>query len=73
MEHTGMYYEPVANWPFNVGIFVNAVNSILVRDFGDDSLPTPKTNKADSKKIVRHTLYRQAKPKQYGCMDKTLN
>jgi len=71
MEHTGRYYEPVANWLSDAGIFVSAVNPILIRDFGDDSLRTPKTDKADSKKIARYALDRWAKLKQYGIMDKT--
>ena len=47
MEHTGRYYEPVATWLSDAGIFVSAVNPILIRDFGDDSLRTPKTDKAE--------------------------
>ena len=73
MEHTGRYYEPVATWLTDAGIFVSAVNPILIKDFGDDSLRTPKTDKADSKKIARYTLDRWAKLKQYGSMDKTRN
>lgn len=73
MEHTGRYYEPVATWLSDAGIFVSAVNPILIREFGDDSLRTPKTDKADSKKIARYTLDRWAKLKQYGNMDKTRN
>lgn len=73
MEHTGRYYEPVATWLSNAGIFVSAVNPMLIRDFGDDSLRTPKTDKADSKKIARYTLDRWAKLPQYGNMDKTRN
>ncbi len=73
MEHTGRYYEPVATWLSDAGIFVSAVNPILIRDFGDDSLRTPKTDKADSKKIARYTLDRWAKLRQYGSMDKTRN
>ena len=73
MEHTGRYYEPVATWLSDAGIFVSAVNPILIRDFGDDSLRTPKTDKADSKKIARYTLDRWTKLKQYGNMDKTRN
>ena len=73
MEHTGRYYEPVADWLSDAGIFVSAVNPILIRDFGDDSLRTPKTDKADSKKIARYALDRWAKLKQYGSMDKTRN
>ena len=73
MEHTGRYYEPVADWLSDAGIFVSAVNPILIRDFGDDSLRTPKTDKADSKKIARYALDCWAKLKQYGSMDKTRN
>lgn len=73
MEHTGRYYEPVATWLSDAGIFVSAVNPILIRDFGDDSLRSPKTDKADSQKIARYTLDRWAKLRQYGDMDKTRN
>ena len=44
---------------------------MLIKDFGNDSLRSPKTDKADSKKIARYTLDRWAKLKQYGSMDKT--
>ena len=73
MEHTGRYYEPVATWLSDAGVFVSAVNPMLIKDFGDDSLRSPKTDKADSKKIARYTLDRWAKLKQYGSMDKTRN
>lgn len=73
MEHTGRYYEPVATWLSDAGIFVSAVNPMLIKDFGDDSLRSPKTDKADSKKIARYTLDRWAKLQQYGIMDKTRN
>jgi len=73
MEHTGRYYEPVANWLSDAGIFVSAVNPSLIRKFGDDSLRTPKTDKADAKKIARYTLDRWTKLKQYGHMDETRN
>lgn len=73
MEHTGRYYEPVATWLSDAGIFVSAVNPILIKGFGDDSLRSPKTDKADSPKIARYTLDRWAKLKQYGSMDKTRN
>ena len=70
MGHTGRYYEPVASWLSDAGIFVSAVNPILIREFGDDSLHTPKTDKADSKKIARYALDRWANLRQYGRMDK---
>jgi len=73
MEHTGRYYEPVATWLSDAGIFVSAVNPILIRSFGDDSLRTPKTDKADAKKIARYTLDRWTNLKQYSHMDETRN
>jgi len=73
MEHTGRYYEPMAHWLSAAGIFVSAVNPKLIRDFGDESLRAPKTDKADSKKIARFALDRWTKLRQYSPMDETRN
>ena len=73
MEHTGRYYEPVASWLTNAGIFVSAVNPKLIRDYGDESLRAPKTDKADSKKIARFALDRWTKLRQYSPMDESRN
>ena len=73
MEHTGRYYEPIATWLSNSGIFVSAVNPVLIRSFGDESLRAPKTDKADSRKIARYTLDRWDKLKQYCHMDEIRN
>ena len=73
MECTGRYYEPMATWLTQAGLFVSTVNPVLIKDFGNDSLRAPKTDKADSKKIAKFTLDRWAKLKQYGCMDETRN
>ena len=73
MEHTGRYYEPVASWLSDAGIFVSTVNPILIKEFGENSLRTPKTDKADAKKIARYTLDRWAKLKQYSHMDEIRN
>ena len=71
MEHTGRYYEPVASWLTNAGIFVSAINPKLIRDFGDESLRAPKTDKADSRKIARFALDRWTKLRQYSPMDES--
>ena len=55
MEHTSRYYEPMASWLSAAGIFVCAVNPKLIKDFGNESLRAPKTDKADSKKIARRS------------------
>ena len=73
MEHTGRYYEPMAAWLTNAGIFVSAVNPKLIKDFGDESLRAAKTDKADSKKIARFALDRWTKLRQYSPMDETRN
>ena len=61
MEHTGKYYEPMASWLSAAGIFVSAVNPMLIKDFGSESIRMPKTDKADAKKIARFALDRWAK------------
>ena len=73
MEHTGRYYEPVASWLSDAGIFVSAVNPCLIKDFGDESLRAPKTDKADAKKIARFALDRWTKLRQYSRMDELRN
>ena len=73
MECTGRYYEPVASALSDAGIFVSAVNPLLISMFGNDSLHAVKTDKADSAKIARFTLDRWNKLPQYGLMDETRN
>ena len=34
MEHTGRYYEPVARFLHEEGVFVSAVNPKLIKDYG---------------------------------------
>lgn len=39
VEHAGRYYEPVEQFLHNEGIFVSVVNSKLIKDYGNNSLP----------------------------------
>lgn len=79
MEHTGRYYEPVAQWLTDAGFFVSTVNPKLIKDYGYNSLRKVKTDKADSLKIARFALDNWQELRQYTCMDtlrnqlKTLN
>lgn len=73
MEHTGRYYEPVASWLTSAGIYVSAVNPALVKEFGNESIRTPKTDKADAKKMARFALDRWTKLRQYSRMDELRN
>ena len=79
MEHTGRYYEPVAQYLHDARLYVSVVNPKLVKDYGNNSLRKVKTDKADSKKIAKYGLDNWAELRQYASMDtiryqlKTLN
>lgn len=79
MEHTGRYYEPVAQFLHNEGIFVSAVNPKLIKDYGNNTLRKVKTDAADSRKIARYGLDNWCELRQHTPMDtirtqlKTLN
>lgn len=79
MEHTGRYYEPMAQQLADAGFFVSTVNPKLIKDYGTNSLRKVKTDKADALKIARYTLDNWQDLCQYTSMDtlrnqlKTLN
>ena len=79
MEHTGRYYEPVARFLHEEGVFVSAVNPKLIKDYGNNTLRKVKTDKADSRKIARYGIDNWAELRQHTPMDtirmhlKTLN
>jgi len=79
MEHTGRYYESVAQVIHDRGLMVSAVNPLLIREYGGNSLRRVKTDKADAKKIARYGLDNWAELREYTPMDtiryelKTLN
>jgi len=70
LEHTGRYYEPMANWLSGAGLFVSAVNPWLIKNFSTNSLRKVKTDKADAKKIARYALDKWCELRQYTPMDK---
>lgn len=79
MEHTGRYYESVAQFIHDQGLFVCAVNPLLIREYGGNSLRRVKTDKADAKKIARYGLDNWGELRKYTPIDtiryqlKTLN
>ncbi len=79
MEHTGRYYEPVAQYLHDAGLYVSAVNPKLIKDYGNNSLRKVKTDKADSRKIAKYGLDNWMELRQHTSMDtiryqlKTLN
>jgi transposase len=69
MEHTGRYYEPIAQKLHDAGIFVSAVNPLLIREYGNNSLRHIKTDKADSLKIARYGLDNWAELREHTPME----
>lgn len=56
MEHTGMYWRPIAVALKNAGFFVSVINAMLIHHFSNNSLRKVKTDKADSLKIANYAL-----------------
>jgi len=66
MEATGNYHKPIANFLCEKGISVSVVNPKLIRDFGDNTLRKPKTDKKDAIKICRYALTYRAQLPDYS-------
>lgn len=56
MECTGSYHVPVANALYHAGIFVSPVHSMLIHDFGNNTIRRVKTDKADAVKIANYAI-----------------
>lgn len=69
LEHTGRYYEPVVQLLHDAGLFVSAVNPLLIKEYGNNSLRKVKTDKADSLKIARYGLDNWAQLREHTSMD----
>jgi transposase len=69
LEHTGRYYEPVAQVLHDSGVFVCAVNPLLIKKYGNNSLRKLKTDKADSMKIARYGLDNWMELREHTSMD----
>lgn len=69
LEHTGRYYESVVQMLHDAGIFVSAVNPLLIKEYGNNSLRKVKTDKADSLKIARYGLDNWTELRKHTSMD----
>jgi transposase len=56
MEYTGRYYQPIARYLHEAGIFVSVVHAKLIHDYGNNSIRRVKTDKADAVKIANYGL-----------------
>ena len=70
MEHTGRYYESIAMFLDSAGIYVSAVNPILLNEYQDGmSVRKVKTDRADAIKIAKFGLDNWDLLRQYEPMD----
>jgi transposase len=58
MEYTGKYFQPIANYLHNEGIFVSVINAILIHDYSNSSIRRVKTDRKDAIKIANYGLDR---------------
>lgn len=56
MEHTSMYWRPIALTLKKAGFFVSVVNAMMIHDFSDNSIRKLKTDRADALKIANYAL-----------------
>ena len=71
MEHTAMYWRPIAHELKKAGFFVSIVNAMLIHDFSDNSIRKIKTDRADALKIANYALTFWADLQDYSLEDET--
>jgi len=69
MEHTGVYYQVVAESLVKAGIRVSVVNPVLMKQYGDNTLRKGSTDRTASLKIARYTLDNRDKLRDYSTLD----
>ena len=65
MEYTGNYYEPIARYLHNEGIYVSVVNAILLHNYSGNSIRKAKTDKKDAVRIAQYALDRWLDLREY--------
>ena len=56
IESTGNYHAPMAWWLHDSVFYVSMVNPMLTRNYGDNSVRYPKTDKWDARKLGKYGL-----------------
>lgn len=71
LEYTGKYYQPIARYLFDSGLFISVVHAKLIHDYGNNSIRKIKTDKADAIKIANYGLSNWVLLKPYDPEDDT--
>ena len=65
MEYTGTYYEPIADKLHEAGIFVSAVNPLVINNYDIDRVRKVKTDRLDALKIASFALDKWTSLREY--------
>ena len=65
MEYTGRYYEHIAQYLHEAGIFVSVINAILAHDYNGNSIRKVKTDKIDAIKLANMAIDRWIELREY--------
>lgn len=71
LEYTGKYYQPIARYLSDSGLFISVVHAKLIHDYGNNSIRKVKTDKADAVKIANYGLSNWVLLKPYAPEDDT--
>jgi transposase len=69
MEHTGVYYQVVAETLVKAGVRVSVVNPVLINQYGNNTLRKVSTDRTSSVKIARYALDNREELREYGISD----
>lgn len=69
LEHAGRYYKPLAKALHEAGLYVSAVNPLLIKEYGANSLQSVKPGKPDALKIACYALDNWADLRDFTPMD----
>jgi len=69
MEYTGSHWQPIAKVLHDAGLFVSAVNTLLIYKYGNNSIRKGKTDKLDAVKIANYCLDRWTDLERYAPAD----
>lgn len=71
LEYTGRYYQPIARYLHDAGLFVSAVHAKLIHDYGNNTIRKVKTDRADAVKIANYGLANWVSLKRFSPEDET--
>jgi len=69
MEYTGRYYQPIARFLHEAGLFVSVVHAQLIHNYGNNTIRKVKTDKKDAVKIAGYALTNWLELREYAPED----